>query len=82
MALPDNKQKTQPGKKPDEFEELVHRAENAMQGFAQNYDAELAENLDELKLLIDSAKWDEAQKLAYKIKIAAGTFGWPRCLVI
>lgn len=56
---------------------MLERAERAIQNLAENYEAELTEDLAQLKKHLECAEWTDAQHYAYKIKSAAGTMGWP-----
>jgi len=56
---------------------LVRRAESAIEKEAENYDEVLEVNLRELRACADTGNYKEASKLAYSIKGAAGSMGWP-----
>ena len=84
MALRDKKELIHPGtitgteaEEAEAYQEMMDRAERAVQNFAENYDAELTEDLVRLKKHLECDEWADAQHYAYKIKSAAGTMGGP-----
>lgn len=56
---------------------LVAKADASLNKEAENYDAVLGESLDALKLALADKNFSSAVKIAYSIKGAAGTLGWP-----
>jgi|GEM_PF-2504262 len=56
---------------------LVRRAEKALAKEAENYDEVLEVNLRELRASVKAANYKDGAKLAYSIKGAAGSMGWP-----
>ena len=56
---------------------LVRRAEKALEKEAENYDEVLEVNLRDLRVSVDAGNYEEGAKLAYSLKGAAGSMGWP-----
>ena len=56
---------------------LVARADRAMDEEAENYDAILGESIEALQKAVAEKNTEEAIVIAYSIKGAAGTMGWP-----
>ena len=65
------------GKYDDIVERLIKQADKRMALEAKSYDPLLGESLDKLRQAIKEEEFDDAVRIAYAIKGAAGTMGWP-----
>lgn len=57
--------------------ELIARADAALVKEAENYDVVLAESIAALKQALSDDNYKDASRIAYSIKGAAGSLGWP-----
>ena len=56
---------------------LIAKAEAALNKEAENYDAVLEESIETLKQAMEDSNYKNAIRIAYSIKGAAGSLGWP-----
>ncbi len=60
-----------------EMKRLVGRAEEALEELQGGYEEQLGEDLMRLRKFAEEEHYQAAAALAYRIKGAAGTLGWP-----